>query len=366
MNFRFRTFALAAVIFSAAGVLAAQETPTAGRTHTVKKGDTLWDIARLYLNDPFLWPEVYRLNTSVVEDPHWIYPGEALHIPDGAVSVAQDQIDMAPTKPVSQPSTPGFSAGPTIFTPGARRPGARALGLPASHPYTAVRPGEFYGSPWVDHLGGPPTQGNLVAVAELPGTNTQTPETRITNGARAYITLPKDVVPAKGDRFLTFSMSTQIGADAQVMIPTGIIEVERAENGDATTVRVVEQYAAIDVGNGVIPIEKFSMTPEARPAPLDLGPETKVVYIEEYPVLPTIGRYLVMSATAKDGVKIGDQFTLYRPRVHLDNNVVLPEEKIALVQVTRVTDMGVAGMIVDQRQPAIHEGASARLTARMP
>ena len=34
----------------------------------MKTGDTLWDIARLYLSDPFLWPEIYRLNTAVVED----------------------------------------------------------------------------------------------------------------------------------------------------------------------------------------------------------------------------------------------------------------------------------------------------------
>src|SRR6188508_2402411 len=54
------------------------------RTHVVRKGDTLWDIAREYTNNPYRWKQVYDLNTATVRDPHWIYPGERLVLPGAA------------------------------------------------------------------------------------------------------------------------------------------------------------------------------------------------------------------------------------------------------------------------------------------
>ncbi len=54
----------------------AQET-----NHIVKEGDTLWDIAGYYYQNPFLWPYIWRANLTEIEDPHWIYPDEVFLIP---------------------------------------------------------------------------------------------------------------------------------------------------------------------------------------------------------------------------------------------------------------------------------------------
>jgi len=47
-------------------------------THIVVKGDTLWAIAKKYVHNPFLYPELARL--SNIKNPHRIYPGNRVRI----------------------------------------------------------------------------------------------------------------------------------------------------------------------------------------------------------------------------------------------------------------------------------------------
>jgi LysM repeat protein len=63
-----------------AGVPLSELSPNAPDSHTVARGDTLWDISKLFLRSPWRWPELWGMNLEQIKNPHLIYPGQVLHL----------------------------------------------------------------------------------------------------------------------------------------------------------------------------------------------------------------------------------------------------------------------------------------------
>ena len=63
-----------------AGVPLSELAPNAPDSYTVKRGDTLWDISKLFLRSPWRWPELWGMNLQDIRNPHLIYPGQTLYL----------------------------------------------------------------------------------------------------------------------------------------------------------------------------------------------------------------------------------------------------------------------------------------------
>jgi hypothetical protein len=79
--------------------------PPTAESYTIARGDTLWDLARRFYGNPYLWPQLWEKNQYIL-DAHWIYPGDPL----------VTGIQVAPVQNLAQAGAAG-PGGTTVGTP---------------------------------------------------------------------------------------------------------------------------------------------------------------------------------------------------------------------------------------------------------
>lgn len=58
----------------------------APKRYEVKRGDSLWFIATQFLNDPWMWPQLWQANKQV-GNPHLLYPGDVIELLNGQAGI---------------------------------------------------------------------------------------------------------------------------------------------------------------------------------------------------------------------------------------------------------------------------------------
>jgi hypothetical protein len=231
-------------------------------------------------------------------------------------------------------------------------------------PAPEPRAGEQHEAPYLDRDGGPRNAGSVVGTGEVSGIIEAADRVHYELGENVYVTLPKGTTTAVGDRFYTFTLDTSFGSRGQIVVPTGVVQVVRVGvSPEATTARIVQEFGAIQLHQGILPL---TTSPGVSTlTPVEHGVATKVLWVNDDAVLPTLQYYVVLGVGDKEGIHPGDRFTLYRPAVPMpESPIVLPSVDIATAEVVRVNKYGSTAVVVSHDQPAIHTGIAARLTAQ--
>jgi len=384
---------LVLALLAPAPLIAQDVTP---ETHTVKRGDTLWDLAGQYLHDPLLWPEIYRLNTDVVEDPHWIYPGEVLRLngaagvaavpaedtppvvaevmPDTAMVVAApvDSAAPAPAEPAEGEIAEAMDVSPVEpvdLTPltGAARSGVQtgpSIEASIERKYRPVRRSEFYSAGFL-------SEGMSLPYGRLLGVVDPAQIEKVSNASTAMLYTRVAVTPPAGgsyrvgDSLLVVVVDREVEGYGDVVVPTGLLRVTDATREEQVA-EVVAVYGRIVSGQRVLPAEPFHDPGAVRPVPIADGIRARVVALRDRHVLTGPQQIVFLDRGSKDGVALGDTFELLQTPETIPDGPDVVSEVVATAHVVRVNEGTSTAMVVKVIRADLQPGTEARQIAKLP
>jgi LysM repeat protein len=374
---------------------AAQDSSTP--SHTVREGDTLWDLARQYRGDPFLWPDIYRMNTGVVEDPHWIYPGEVLRL-SGTEAVASVPAEDTPVPAQDSTASPeGPVADEVAESPAARtvaaeqapaslaslttpspdedvseplfgpRPGHRlqeTLKADTEQPYRALRRSEFYSSGFLTENQKLPF-GKMLGPVTPPQISAMARNTNAMPYATVALSAPKGATYQVGDTLLVVQIGREVRHYGEVVIPSGMIQVTDTANGKYLA-NVIAVYGPIRGGQSVLPIEKFGEPGSAKAAPVSDGVRATLLGGSGRQDLKVPQMVVFLDKGRKDGVAPGDLFEVRRQPERLSDGTIRIDEVMATLQVVHARERSATARLLNVISPDIAPGTEARQVAKLP
>ncbi len=367
-------------------------------SHTVSRGETLWSISQMYFNDPLLWPEIYRLNTAVIEDPHWIYPGEVLNLSEmGTVAQGGDTVTARPDTTAAAADTiaaivpldtgaapidtiPADTAGLIVEPPPPTLAESRetifdrrrtnqqvvqdVLRAYVHQPYRPLRAGEFYAAGFLSEEERLPW-GQVLGATATPAIHRLSERTSATTFEEIAIRPPRNASYHVGDSLLLARIDrvVETGRWGDVVIPIGIGRVTSIEDQQVLA-QVVAQFGRIHDGQVAMPLEPFRDPGQVRPTPVEKGLTGKLLEPRDPHPIAGAQQYFFIDKGRRDGVTLGDVFEIYNPAQSYVG--AASEEVRGVLMIVHTRERSATGLLLQINNPSLNRGLPVRLIKKMP
>ncbi len=311
------------------------------KVHIVKEKDTLWDISKKYLGNPFKWDEVWNKN-KFITNPHRIYPGDNIVIP-GAFDETEVEKEVDVT---AEPQTPIQAVEEKIDED--RIPVLPVVALqppppppPQKIPLTTVKVLA--------------SAGYIIQKESEKGIIFDSPETRTIFGIgdTIYINVGGKEGIKAGDKFTIYKPLRSVthpitDKNMGILIEIlGELEVKEVRE-DSSTANIIESFTTIEIGNKLKDREDMTV-PMIDPAAKIEPKEIKGYIIDAKDQRDTLaaGDIVYIDVGIDSGVSAGDRFTILKsegqiekeakkggkikaPKVVIGNlQVIKPKEKVS-------------------------------------
>lgn len=314
------------------------------RLHIVERGDTLWDLANRYYNNPFLWPQIWDAN-KYIPNAHWIYPGDPIVIPPLS-PVSEEQIAGTPTEQV----------GPGGEVTGEEQggPGTPSLAAPEAKRYPIALDTDLYCSGFI-------VKDTGAWKLSILGSEEGIQKVALTLFDVVYINQGEAEGISPGDEFTVLHPIRSIEHPitlaplGEYIIQTGRIKVVATQEHTATA-QITFSCDATSIGDYLVPFEPKEVPLLSDLPPVDRfsqeGPNTKGYIVFTKDDVQSVGQEseVQVDLGAKDGVAPGTRLIVYRSdRKTYDSAGLrhdLPRKVLGEIVIFNVQDTTSTGRII--------------------
>jgi LysM repeat protein len=330
-----------------------------GKIHLVVKGDTLWDISSFYMYDPFLWPQIWSANREI-ENPHLIYPGQEIVIPEMVVRMAPPPREAKPPLPAPPPPEPVVTQPVQTEPEPAPEPAAEPEPEPEPEPVLVTEEVKQ------EMILAMSTHGFIIEDREIGiGTITSTEENRllISPGMKVYVESDGKVPLETDHRYSIVRVYDQVshpvtekkvGFLARVLGGLNVVH----SKGKLSTAIVGDVYKDIQIGDHIIEhLDYMTWIPKEENALS--GDLTGYILIHsDGKSIMGKGDVVFIDLGIQDGLKTGDTLDLVGkkkmvggeatpPEVIGEVQVIVPRPETSVARITKSSrDIGIGTEVV--------------------